>query len=144
MHTSLEVQQIVGKNLIAYQQISVKGNETSEIKIIITEEEEMYMKNETRKRAYFCCYCVIWVFYFILGKFLQCVFNYILFVKPSSVLYIFLRSFFVHLHEDFKDVSYIQAVRHQSLCVRSNGIRLELENMIVHPEMKHSYVLSGC
>lgn len=49
----------------------------------------MYMKTERRKRAYFCCYCVTEGFCFILGKFLQFVFNYILFVEPSSILYIF-------------------------------------------------------
>lgn len=92
MHTSLEVQQTVGKNLITYQRISVKGNGTSEIKIINTEEARgVYEKRKKRKGIFLLLLCGVFFFFFILGKFLQCVFSYILFVELSSVWYIFLK-----------------------------------------------------
>lgn len=56
---------------------------------------------------------------------------------------VYLKINVAYLYEDFENVISKQAVYHQSLYARSNVIRAELENMIVHQEMKYSYVLSG-
>lgn len=73
MHTSLEVRQTVGKNLITYQRISVKGNGTSEIKIINTEEARgVYEKRKKRKGIFLLLLCGVFFFFYLRQIFAMC------------------------------------------------------------------------